>query len=161
MQRSTSKHVGKFGRVLIFAFLKWSYLNLMHFVNESESREYMLTCAFFKILHNKVYIFFNYFIFKHLFALMLHRLLKETTFNKIREISGCKLEALMKNFHLFIPQFFLFLFDETWNKGKITVYIDWNAFSVSLSSGFNKIQIILISVIAAFMKGSCIFWFKK
>ena len=78
----------------------------MHFVNESESREYMLTCAFFKILHNKVHIFFNYFIFKHLFALMLHRLLKETTFNKIREISGCKLEALMKNFHLFIPQFF-------------------------------------------------------
>ena len=31
----------------------------------------------------------------------------ETTFNEITEISGCILEAFMKNLYLFIPQFFV------------------------------------------------------
>ena len=36
----------------------------------------------------------------------LHRLTKETIFNKITEILGCILEALMKNLLLFILPFF-------------------------------------------------------
>ena len=44
------------------------------------------------------------FIFKHLSAKLLHKLYKEITFDKIREIWGCMLEALVKN-HLFIPLF--------------------------------------------------------
>ena len=48
--------------------------------------EVMLTCAFFKILNDTVHTSVKSFIFKRLFAKMLHRVYKETTFNKIREI---------------------------------------------------------------------------
>ena len=49
----------------------------------------MLTCAFFKNLNDTVHTSVKSFIFKRLFAKMLHRVYKETTFNKIREIWGC------------------------------------------------------------------------
>ena len=50
---------------------------------------YMLTCAFFKkILHYTVHIFINKFIFKHISAKNLHRLQKETTFNKSERFEG-------------------------------------------------------------------------
>ena len=63
------------------------------------AREYMHTCAFLKKnLHNTMHISIRDFIFKHLSA---KNVTKETSFNKIRDIWGSILEALMKNLHLF------------------------------------------------------------
>ena len=62
----------------------------------------MQTSAFFCILQNIAHISINNIYLQK----MLHKLQKETTFNKIKEIYVCILDELMNNLHLFIPQFF-------------------------------------------------------
>ena len=87
----------------------------------------MLTCAFLKkILHDTVHISINNFIFTHLSAkkCYIDYRRKLHWINKIREIWGCLLEALLKNLLLFIPQFYGF--DETliqWNRPFICDYL--------------------------------------
>ena len=49
-----------------------------------------------------MHISINNLIINNYLQKKLHKFLKEITFNKIREIWGCILEALLKNLHLFI-----------------------------------------------------------
>ena len=61
---------------------------------------------FFKILHNTVYIDINNFIFKHLSANFFYIDRRRKLYSIKSERFEGILEALMKNLHLFIPQFF-------------------------------------------------------
>ena len=75
-------------------------LNTMTFVQVCW-RIYANLCIFC-ILQNIAHISINNIYLQK----MLHKLQKETTFNKIKEIYVCILDELMNNLHLFIPQFF-------------------------------------------------------